>query len=167
VTAFSVTLDPATGDALIDFRVTFFLALLVPVSVTIPNLPDAALFTDTRMAWFLSNDWARYTYYSIAPGSQLSAASDCASAGDVDCMRVNGLPAANGNADDKRFVLALMGPALATQAQPSNSSAQYIESRTDSMTFHQDRIDAVFNDRLATCPFQNVPATGTPTTVCN
>jgi hypothetical protein len=167
VTNFSLTLDSATGDALIDFRVSFFLALLTPVTVTIPGLLDAALFTDPRMAWYVNNDWARYTYYSIAPGSQLNSASDCSSAGDADCMTLNGLPPSNGNTNDKRFVLALMGPALATQSQPSSILTEYIESKTGSMVYHQDRIDAVFNDRLATCPFQHTPASGPVISVCN
>jgi hypothetical protein len=60
-----------------------------------------------------------------------------------------------------------MGPALASQSQPSNSRTEYIESRTDAMTYHQERIDAAFNDRLATCPFQQTPASGPTMTVCN
>ena len=163
-----LSVDPATGEGLIDFDVSFFLGLLTSVTVTIPNLPDAALLADSRMAWFVDNDWARHTYYSIAPGSQLNAPSGCTVAGDTDCMTLNGLPASTGNANDKRFVLALMGPeALATQSQPSNNFVDYIESRTDSMTYHQDRIDAAFNDRVATCPFRYQNHLGANVVICN
>jgi hypothetical protein len=180
VSNFSLTLDPADGDVNIDFRVTLPVILSIEtITVTIPNLPDAAILSDSRMAWFVNNDWARHTYYSIAPGSQLNAGSGCSFAGDTDCVTLNGLPAANGDANDKRFVLALMGPALTTQSRSCATDAdsdtivdcdervQYVESRTNSTTYHQDRIDAVFNDRLATCPFQQLPANGTPLSICN
>lgn len=179
VTNFSLALDPNTGDALIDFQVVFGLALLTNVVVTFPNLPDAAFFTDSRMSWFLNNDWARHTYYAIAPGSELDAPSGCSAAGDIDCMTLNGLAPGTGNADDKRFILALVGPTLASQSHSCATDAdsngtmdcnernQYVESRTNSMTYHQDPVKATFNDRLATCPFQYLPASGSALTICN
>jgi hypothetical protein len=95
-------------------------------------------------------------------------------------MNLNGLPASNGNSDDKRFMLALYGPPLASQSRSCATDAdsdgimdcnerdQYIESRTSAATYHQDAIDAAFNDRVATCPFQQTPpAPAAVLTVCN
>lgn len=180
VSSFSVTLNPATGVADIDFRVSFpaLGATLSLITVTIPNLPDPALFTDPRMAWFVDNEWARHTHYAIAPGSQLNAASPCSGAG-LECMTLNGLPASNGNSDDKHFVLGLIGPALATQSRSCATDAdgdtvvdcndrdQYVESRTNATIYHQERIDTAFNDRLATCPFQQTPVAGSAFPICN
>lgn len=181
ISNFSVTLDPSSGQAQIEFDVSYFLAVLNPVTVTFPNLPDAALFADSRMAWFVENEWARHTYYSIAPGSEIGAASGCTFAGDVDCMTLSNLPAAHGNTDDKRFVLALMGTALAGQARSCAADAdsdgtvdcndrdQYIESRNNlaPTTFSLQTIGTAYNDRLATCPFKHVDQSGTDVVLCN
>ena len=178
---FSLTIDTSTGDGNLDFRVTLpLLSIGTVVTVTFPNLPDAALFSDARMGWFLDNDWARYTYYVVARGSRLQPGATCSGPGDSDCLVLNGLPASVGNADDKRFILALMGPALTSQGRSCGTDAdldgvidcdefdQYIESRTTSRTFHQDTITSVFNDRLAACPFQQTPPAPAPVvTICN
>lgn len=180
VSNYSLSLDPSDGDADIDFKVSMPpLSIGAVVTVTIPNLPDANLLSDPRMAWFVNNDWARYTFYAIAPGSQLDAPSGCWGPGDSDCMTLNGFPSSNGASNDKRFVVALMGRALATQSHSCATDAdsdgnmdcdernQYIESRTNWMTYHQDRIEAVYNDRLATCPFKHVDHNGTDVDLCN
>jgi hypothetical protein len=181
ISNFSLTLDNSTGDVDIDFRVQMpLLAVNTVVTVSFPNLPDAALFADSRIAWFIDNDWARYAYYAIARGSRLQPGASCSGSGDADCMDLNGLPAANGNTDDKRFVLGLWGPALASQSRSCLTDAdsngvmdcdertQYIESRASAASYHQDTITSVFNDRLATCPFQQTPpAPAAVVTICN
>ena len=179
ISGFSITLDPSSGVAQIEFHVSFLVALLTPVTVTFPNLPDASLFADSRMAWFVANEWARHTYYSIARGSAIDAPSGCTFAGDPQCMTLNNLPAANGNTNDKRFVLGLMGPALASQSRSCATDAdgdgtmdchdrdQYIESRTNLTTYHVEKVDAAFNDRLATCPFKHVDHSNNDVVLCN
>lgn len=182
VSNFSLDIDDDDGDADIDFRVQ--LPALVPIgtviTVTFPNLPDAALLSDARMTWFLKNDWARHTYYVVARGERLESGANCSSPGDSDCLDLNRLPASNGNSDDKRFILALMGPALASQSRSCATDAdgdgimdcdernQYVESRVSAATYQQSRIDSVFNDRLATCPFQQTPPSpASVVTICN
>jgi len=173
ISNFSVTLDASTGEAQIQFDVSYFLALLNPVTVTFPNLPDAALFGDSRMAWFVNNEWARHTYYSIAPSSEINPAAGF--------MTLSNLPATNGNTNDKRFVLALMGTALASQARSCAADAdldgtldcndrdQYIESRDNAVptTFILQTAGAAYNDRLATCPFKHVDQSSNDVVLCN
>ena len=116
------------------------------------------------MAWFVDNNWARYAYYAVTPAG---TAGGPACTPGTDCLTVNGLPAGTGNANDKRVVLALMGRAVGAQVQPSNSPTDYLESMTSATVFNQDRITSTFNDRLAACPFQYTPLSGTPVSVCN
>jgi len=166
------SISGATGAATTQFDVTWpaGLGLLAVVTVTIPHPPDAALLSDSRMTWFMNNNWGPYTYYTVAQGAALGAASPCSGAADPDCLTVSGLPASNGNADDKRFVLTLMGGALAGlgQSQPSGNTTDYLESHAVGTAIHvAATVTSTFNDRLATCPFQQTPASGTPTSICN
>jgi hypothetical protein len=167
---FSLSLSSATGNANLSFDLSFpILAFFSTVTVTIPNLPDAALLSDARLSWFVANDWSRYTYYSLAQGAMLAAGSACSGAGDPGCLTLNGMPAASGNASDKRLVLALMGPGpVGAQTQPSNNPANYLESHTSGSTIYSAAtVTSAFNDRLAACPFQQTPASGGPIAICN
>ena len=100
--------------------------------------------------WFIQNQWYRYTYYAVAPNATVAA-----SGGD---LTVNGFPVANGNANDKQFVLALMGPPVTGQVRPSAAVNQYVEG-ANAVTGASPRAFAyqvyavAGNDRLATCPF--------------
>jgi hypothetical protein len=85
--------------------------------------------TDGRIRWFLLNNWDRYTYYAISTAALVGATATCNIPGAPACITVNGLAAGTGNANDKRFVLALMGRKLASQTQPSASPAQYHDRR--------------------------------------
>lgn len=108
--------------------------------------------------WFFTNLWHRYTYYAVAPN--VSAAQ---SGGYIT---VSGFPAANGSDNNKRFVLAAVGPAVTGQnSRPSTSVAQYLEGEnasTGNNTFAHQVFSASGNDRIATCPF----ATGA-LAICN
>ncbi|HET7198159.1 MAG TPA: hypothetical protein VFI86_05795 [Burkholderiales bacterium] len=101
--------------------------------------------------WFIRNEWYRYTYYAVAPGS--SAAQ---SGGN---LTVNLFPAAYGATNDKRFVLALMGPAVTGQTRsPTAAMNQYVEGQNavtggSPRTFAYQVFTASGNDRVATCPF--------------
>lgn len=99
--------------------------------------------------WFFTNQWHRYIYYAVSPN--VSAAQ---SGGP---LTVSGFPAANGNPDDKHFVLAAVGPAVTGQnLRPSTSVAQYLEGENASAgnnIFAYQVFSASGNDRLATCPF--------------
>lgn len=103
--------------------------------------------------WFMQNQWYRYTYYAVSlTGSAAGAGGN---------FTVNGFPAANGNANDKRFVLAVMGPATTGQLRgPAAPLNQYIEG-DNAATAAAPRVFAYQvhavsgNDRIATCPFND------------
>jgi len=106
--------------------------------------------------WFLQNEWYRYTYYAVSPSSSAAAAGGH--------LTVKGFPPANGNADDKRFVLTLMGPPVAGQTRGAAATlANYVEGDNAVATatprvFAYQVYAAAGNDRMATCPFHD----GTP-----
>lgn len=101
--------------------------------------------------WFFQNQWYRYTYYAISPNASAAQAG-----GD---LTVNLFPADYGSSNDKRFVLALMGPAVTGQTRSATAAlSQYVEG-ANAATGASPRLFAyqVFtssgNDRVATCPF--------------
>jgi len=136
------------------------------VRVRIPNAADA-LLADSRTQWFVNNNWDRFTYYAVSRAATVNpAGSVCATAGDADCMTVNGMPAP---ANDKRLVLALVGRNLAAQSRPSTLVADYLEAGNASAAdrvFDATTVSGLFNDRIAACPFQVTPSGG-PVTICN
>jgi hypothetical protein len=101
--------------------------------------------------WFIRNEWYRYTYYAVSPGS--SAAQ---SGGNIT---VSGFPVANGADNDKRFVLALMGPAVTGQTRSATAALnQYVEGQNavtggSPRTFAYQVYAVSGNDRIATCPY--------------
>jgi len=99
--------------------------------------------------WFFTNQWQRFAYYAVAP--TVSAAQS------GGYLTVTGFPAANGSNNDKRFVLAAVGPAVTGQnSRPSTSVGQYLEGEnasTGDSTFAHQVFSAPGNDRMATCPF--------------
>lgn len=103
--------------------------------------------------WFMQNEWYRYTYYAVSPN-----ASAAATGGD---LTVNGFPTANGSSNDKRFVLAVMGPAVTGQARGAAAALnQYVEganaaSGASPRVFAYQVFTASGNDRIATCPFND------------
>jgi hypothetical protein len=109
--------------------------------------------------WFFVNEWYRYTYYAVSPSAS--------AAGSGGNLTVSGFPTDFGNANDKRFVLAIMGPAMSTQtARPAASVTEYLEGQNASTgddTFaYQVFGSAAGNDRIAACPF-----TAGATAICN
>lgn len=103
--------------------------------------------------WFMENEWYRHTYYAVSPTSS--------AAGAGGHLTVNGFPPANGNANDKRFVLASMGPPLAGQVRGAAAAlANYIEgdnaaASASPRVFAYQVYAASGNDRIATCPFND------------
>ena len=180
VSNFSFSYDYADYEAEVDFRLTFpILSVGTLVTVTIQNLPDAAVVNDARARWFFSNDWGRHTYYAIGRGARFNGGGTCDGPGDSDCLTLSSLPPAHGSPSDKHFLMALMGRALpeVPQTQPSASAANYVESRTSPIFFPSfvpgspDRftwssLSSTYNDRFATCPFDHVDASGATRTIC-
>ncbi len=103
--------------------------------------------------WFMQNEWYRYAYYAVSPSASAAAAGGN--------FTINGFPTANGANNDKRFVLALMGPSLTGQTRPNGTLSNYLEGDNAAKTA-SPRVFAwtVYgtaalpgNDRIATCPF--------------
>ena len=127
------------------------------------------MLSEASVSWYFTNDWARYTYYGISPAATVKPGTNtCPAGGGAQCLTLGGLPAANGAANNKQFVLTLMGNAVGTQTQPSANPANYLESHTSgSSTYTAATVTSAFNDRLAACPFQQTPASGGPIVICN
>ena len=171
ISGFSNSLSPATGDATLRFNVSKSLGFgFTNFTVTIPNVPDAAMLSDASVSWYFANDWPRYTYYGISPAATVNpGVTTCPAGGGAQCLTLSGLPAGNGTPNNKQLVLALMGPGpVRAQTQPSNNPADYLESHASgSSIYTAQTVTSAFNDRLAACPFQQTPASGGPIAICN
>ncbi|HLX80958.1 MAG TPA: hypothetical protein VKS43_10275 [Burkholderiales bacterium] len=175
VTVVSSTIATGTGVGSVTYQINVTGALigglLSDYTVIIPNPPDADLLSDARMTWFLNNGWPRYTYYGISSATTVNpGVNSCPVGGGAQCLVLSGVPASygNGTSNNKNFMLTLMGRAVGAETQPSDSPAQYLESHTivpPSLTYNYQAVGS--NDRFATCPFQQTPASGTPVTICN
>lgn len=169
VTNFSLSYDAATGraTAIIDVTWPVTLGLLSAPTVSVPHLPDAPWLSDSRVAWFIDNEWPRYTYYGASSSVTPGGSGTCTS---TTCLTVSGLPASNGYSDDKKFVLVLTGRRLAGATWPSSAMGNYFEAANASSgdrTYQTGTMSAAFNDRVAACPFKYVDTTGTDRSVCN
>lgn len=143
-----------------------------PVTVRFPQLANSVTLQGTKLSanvvaaqpppydflnpavgaanyWFMKNEWFRYTYYAVAPGTSAAQAGGN--------LTVNLFPTAYGNNNDKRFVLTLVGPPITGQTRPSTAVAQYMEGANAVTTPPRQFSYQVFtvsgNDRIATCPF--------------
>jgi hypothetical protein len=156
------------GVATVSFQLVFpLLSTADNVVVVVPHAKDA-FQADARMLWLLNNGWDRFTYYSVARAVTSDAGADvCTSSNFSDCLTVNGLPSP---ANNKRLVLTLMGPrALASQTWPGSSVTQYLEAQNSTPSdrvYEVKSVDASFNDRIAACPYQETPWSGS-VTLCN
>ena len=176
VTNMTMSIPNNTSDATAVIDVTWpgILGLLQVVTVDVPHLQDAAVLSDARIAWFLNNQWQRYTYYAVAPGATVSAPTNCANPAYTGCLTVTGLPASAGPANRKRLLLMLSGRALAGETQPSANRNDYFESPNDATniaggasTFASGTVTATFNDRIATCPYAYIDGGGNNVSLCN
>ena len=102
--------------------------------------------------WFIQNQWYRYTYYALAPGTSAAQSGGT--------LTINAFPTADyGPDNNKRFVLALMGPAVTGQTRSATAAEnQYVEGDNAAITasprvFAYQVFTVSGNDRLATCPF--------------
>ncbi len=174
--AISMALSNSTSDATMTVDLTWpgnllLLALFEVVTVNIPHLQDAQIYSDPRLTWFWSNQWQRYTWYAISPGAAASPsfANRCNSAGDPGCLTVNGLPTSTGSTNDKRLVLVLSARPLPGSTQPSSNVADYFEGQNASIgvIYETASVDADFNDRVAACPFKYQNHLGADVVICN
>ena len=191
--ALTLTLSANTADANAVIEVSWPASLAADeiVSVSLPNLPDARILSDPRLAWFYNNQWQRYLYYAVGAAATAGASARCDASGDPGCLAVYGLPAASGNFWDKRLVLALMGRALSGQSRGCGSDAngnsipdcddpaQYLEEENASINDRIFRADLrlpnpsaaalplpQFNDRVAACPLHYMRQGGATIQIC-
>jgi hypothetical protein len=145
--------------------------------INVPYPSDSILLsTDTGsnpdLAWFINNQWNRYTYYAISPAAAANPSGICTSANVTNCLTLNNAETGTGNVNDKRLALILSGRPLAGKTQPSASLNAYFEVQNDQSatfgdrTFQRGAISTTFNDRPAVCPFQR-QSTGTANVLCN
>lgn len=167
----SNSLSPSTGNATLSFNVSRSLGFgITTFTVTIPYVPDAAMLSDASVSWYFANDWPRYTYYGVSPAATVNPGTNtCPGGGGAQCLTLSGLPAANGTSNNKQLILTLMGPLpVGAQTQPSNNPGNYLESHTSGSTIYTAAtVTSTYNDRLAACPFQQTPASGSPISICN
>jgi hypothetical protein len=144
-----------------------------PVAVQFPQLANSVTLQGTKLSnnvltaqpppydflnpaagaanyWFMKNEWYRYTYYAVAAGTSAAQAGGN--------LTVTSFPSAYGNNNDKRFVLALVGPPVTGQTRPSTAVAQYMEGANAATAasprqFAYQVFTVSGNDRVATCPF--------------
>jgi hypothetical protein len=173
VSNFSISLNAGTGVASVSAQIdsSLGIGLWDLYTVTVSNLPDAAVLSDARMTWYLNNGWPRYTYYQISTAANASpGANTCTAAGGGQCLTITDLPSDNGLSNDKRFVLTLLGRAVTGKTQPSALVTDYLESHTAGTTTYifnppttgssnqYKTVTSAFNDRHAACPFKQTAA---------
>ena len=190
--ALSIAGATANANATVDVSWSAPIASGEVVTLTLPNLPDARILSDARLAWFFNNQWQRYLYYAVGPGATAGSGMPCNALGDPGCLAVYGLPPSTGDYWDKRLVLALMGPALPGQSRAcasdrnANSIAdcddvtQFLEEENASANDRIFRADLrvpnpvgvapplpPFNDRVAACPLHYTRTGGGTIQVCD
>ena len=127
------------------------LDLLTPLQKGTVLPGPVTLTRDDPHYWFFRNSWYRYTYYAVAPGT--SAAQTGGN------LAIDLFPTTYGSSTDKRFVLALMGPAVTGQTRSATAALnQYVEgdnaaTGASPRKFAYQVFKVSGNDRLATCPF--------------
>jgi hypothetical protein len=145
--------------------------------INVPHPSDSILLNTSTgsnpdLAWFINNQWQRYTYYAISPAVTANPSGVCTSANVTDCLTLTNAEAGSGNINDKRIALVLSGRPLAGKTQPSANLSDYFEGQNDQTSTSGDRnfqrgtISTTFNDRPSVCPYQK-QTTGTASVLCN
>jgi hypothetical protein len=140
--------DQMNGQATITFS--------LPAPGYLPRLTNPSS-TNPNIAWFLSNQWYRQTYYAVSPGfapGGVPSGNDAACSplpATPPCLTVNNLPAPK---DDKQAILMLAGRALngSPRLAPTTTIADYLEN-------------ANLAAALGTAPFVYEHRPGTPTAI--
>jgi type II secretory pathway pseudopilin PulG len=134
-------------------------------TITVPLPPPGYLprltnpsSTSPNIAWFLSNQWYRQTYYAISPGFAPGGVPSGNPAacnplpGTPSCLTVNNLPPSFVQKNDKQAILVFAGRALDGQTRPSGSPANYLEGQNatpaDFIFEHRSGVATTINDRV-------------------
>ena len=168
----------ATGNGTITFQMSLVnIDAGGSITINIPNPADSFLLkTSTTanpdLAWFINNQWNRYTYYAVSPAVTANPSGTCTSADVTNCLTLTNAETGSGNINDKRIALVLSGRPLSGKTQPSANLSDYFEAQNDQTstsgdrTFERATISTTFNDRPSVCPFQR-QTTGSANVLCN
>ena len=115
----------------------------------LPRLTNPAT-TNPNIAWFLSNQWYRQTYYAVSAGFVPGGGGTCnPPPGAPTCLTVNNLP---GPTNNKQAILILAGRALDGQSRPSATLSNYLEGQNttpaDLIFEHRAGAPTTINDRV-------------------
>jgi hypothetical protein len=123
----------------------------------LPRLTNPST-TNPNIAWFLSNQWYRQTYYAISPGFAPGGVPSGNPAvcnplpGTPSCLTVNNLPPSFVQKNDKQAILVFAGRALDGQTRPSGSPSNYLEGQNatpaDLIFEHRAGTATTINDRV-------------------
>jgi len=139
------------------------------VTITIP-LPASYLprltnpsSTNPNIAWFLSNQWYRQTYYAISTGFAPGGVGSCnpvpappTAPITPSCLMVKNLPPSYATSNDKRAILVFAGRELNGLTPRPASLANYLEganltaanSTTPFVYEHRAGVPTAINDRV-------------------
>jgi hypothetical protein len=109
---------------------------------------DHALLDSTNptTGWFVRNEWYRLLYYALAQGHAATSLPSPACTTGTNCLTVGAAPD-----DNKRVLVLLEGRSMGTQARPSATLSDFLETteNTDTDTlFEQPRVTSSVNDRV-------------------
>jgi len=98
--------------------------------------------------WFVENEWHRFVYVALSAAHVPGVAAATCMPG-VDCITLR--RGGTRDEDDKRALLVIAGPALASQSRPAGDPVEYFEG--ENATGGDDRFEtrrpgAGFNDQL-------------------
>jgi hypothetical protein len=111
-------------------------------TITVPLPPPgylSRLVANPNIAWFLSNQWYRQTYYAVSPGFAPGGAGGCSQPPATPppplCLTVKNLPSPTNN---KQAILVFTGRALDGQTHPSPNPKNYLEGENCNLTAGKD-----------------------------
>ncbi|HKC54217.1 MAG TPA: hypothetical protein VKC33_06210 [Burkholderiales bacterium] len=117
----------------------------------LPRLTNPST-TNPNIAWFISNQWYRQTYYAVSPGfapGGVPPGNPPACNPPPSCLTVNNLPAPTNN---KQAILVFAGRALNGSIRPSANLADYLEGQNstpaDFIYEHRAGTATAINDRV-------------------
>jgi len=136
------------GDMHQQATITFSL----PPAGYLPRLTNPTS-TIPNIAWFLSNQWYRQTYYAMSSGYAPGGAGACSQPPATPppplCLTVKNLPSPTNN---KQAILVFFGRALDGQVRPSAILSNYLEGENatpaDLIFEHRAGTPTAINDRV-------------------
>jgi len=123
------------------------------ITITLPAPGYLPRLTNPNIAWFLSNQWYRQTYYAMSSGLAPSSSAGACNPPTVTappCLTVNNLP---GSTNNKEAILIFAGRALDGQTRPlPGTLANYLEGQNatpaDLIFEHRAGVATTINDRV-------------------